>query len=160
MKIVLVTGVTLGLLVPKVLAHGVDLRYQPQQVIRVTAQYESGQPMAEATVQVFAPDRPQEAVISGTTNAQGEFQFVPDRPGQWQVQVRQGGHGGLLTIPVGTHAQATAEVALTAVPEPPRTVSLSQYTPAQITVMVLAVVWGAIGTACFAWSRRRVSEES
>lgn len=155
MKTVLATVITLGLVVPKVLAHGVDLRYQPQQVIRVTAQYESGQPLAEATVQVFAPDRPQEAVISGTTNAQGEFQFVPDRPGQWQVQVRQGGHGGLLTIPVVT----PTEVTLTAVPEPPRTVSLRQYTPAQITVMVLAVVWGAIGTACFAWSRRRVQVE-
>ncbi|MFN4195585.1 MAG: carboxypeptidase regulatory-like domain-containing protein [Thermosynechococcus sp.] len=156
MKTVLATVVALGLLVPKVLAHGVDLRYQPQQVIRVRAQYESGQPMTEATVQVFAPDRPQEAVISGTTNAQGEFQFVPDRPGQWQVQVRQGGHGGRLTIPVAT----PTEVALTAVPEPPRTVSLSQYTPAQITVMVLAVLWGAIGTACFAWSRRRLPVES
>lgn len=159
MKILLVSIAALGLVVPKALAHGVDLRYQPQQVIRVTAQYDSGQPMANATVQVFAPDRPQEAVIKGTTNAQGEFEFVPDRPGQWQVQVRQAGHGGLLTIPVATHAQAGTEVPPPAAPEPSRTVSLSQYTPAQITVMVLAVLWGAIGTACFAWSRRRVQVE-
>ncbi|QEQ01479.1 carboxypeptidase-like regulatory domain-containing protein [Thermosynechococcus sp. QKsg1] len=160
MKTVLASVATLGLIVPQALAHGVELRYKPQQVIHITARYDSGEPMANARVQVFAPDRPQQAVISGTTNAQGEFQFVPDRRGQWQVQVRQGGHGGLLTIPVATHAQATAEVALTAVPEPPRTVSLSQYTPAQITVMILAVLWGAIGTACFAWSRRRLPVES
>lgn len=157
MKTILAGVLTLGLMIPKAVAHGVDLRYQPQQVIRVTAQYDSGQPIAEATVQVFAPDRPQEAVITGTTNAQGEFEFVPDRPGHWQVQVRQGGHGGLLTIPVAT--QDAAPQAMTVHPESAKTVSLSQYTPGQIAVMVLAVVWGAIGTACFAWSRRRVQVE-
>ncbi|URR35422.1 DUF4198 domain-containing protein [Thermosynechococcus sp. HN-54] len=159
MKTVLATVVTLGLVVPKALAHGVDLRYQPQQVIRITARYDSGQPMADARVQVFAPDRPQTPAMTGTTNAQGEFQFVPDRPGQWQVQVRQAGHGGLLTIPVATSGQGTTEAAIAVAPKTPATVSLSQYTPAQITVMVLAVLWGAIGTACFAWSRRRVQVE-
>ncbi|BAC08971.1 carboxypeptidase regulatory-like domain-containing protein [Thermosynechococcus vestitus] len=159
MKMVLVSGAVLGWMVPKALAHGVDLRYEPQQVIRITAKYDSGQPLADARVQVFAPDRPQAAVISGTTNAQGEFQFVPDRPGQWQVQVRQAGHGGWLTIPVAPQGQTTTAAAIAVAPRVPTTLSLSQYTPAQITVMVLAVLWGAIGTACFAWSRRRVEVE-
>ncbi len=135
------------------MAHGVSLQYKPQQVIQVTARYDTGEPMARATVQVFAPNQPEQAVLQTSTNDQGEFQFIPDQAGYWQVQVRHGGHGGSLTIPVTFEAAPTAVVEAT-VPQPP--VSLSQYTPLQISIMVLAVLWGAIGTACFAWSRRRV----
>ncbi|MCI3280703.1 carboxypeptidase-like regulatory domain-containing protein [Synechococcus sp. PCC 6717] len=145
------------LIAPQAIAHGVALNYQAQQVVKITAHYDSGQPMANATVKVFAPNQPQQAVIQGATNAAGEFQFTPDQAGSWQVQVRQAGHGGNLTVPVRLDATpVSTAVQVTAAASP---VSLSQYTPLQVSIMVLAVLWGAIGTACFAWSRRRVQVE-
>ncbi|XFA74077.1 hypothetical protein RYO59_002342 [Thermosynechococcaceae cyanobacterium Okahandja] len=133
------------------LAHGVSLDYQ--RVIQITARYDNGEPMANATVQVFAPDQPQAVALQGITTAEGHFQFTPDQAGYWQVQVRQAGHGGTITVPVDLESTVRP---LTLASRP---VSLSQYTPVQVGIMVLAVVWGAIGTACFAWSRRHVQVE-
>jgi len=137
------------------LAHGVSLDYQ--RVIQITARYDNGEPMANATVQVFAPDQLQAVALQGITTAEGHFQFTPDQAGYWQVQVRQAGHGGTITVPVDLESRvAPATGSLTVASRP---VSLSQYTPVQVGIMVLAVVWGAIGTACFAWSRRHVQVE-
>lgn len=92
-------------------AHGVKLEYQNTQAIQIQAAYDTGEPLAQAQVAVFAPDDPAKPWLTGTTDDQGRFVFTPDeaQTGGWEVQVRQAGHGDIVTIPLsGSTANATA----------------------------------------------------
>lgn len=128
------------------IAHGVDLVVEPTPALRVQASYDSGQPMADAAVVVYAPDNPAEPWLTGTTDAQGHFTFTPDEalPGDWDVQVRQAGHGEIISVPIAPSGEAA--VALTQ--------SDSLLSPLQKGVMIGAVFWGCIGTALFFSARR------
>lgn len=127
-------------------AHGVAISYKIEQAIAIAATYDSGEPMADAQVIIYAPDNPSQAWQKGTTDDKGRFVFVPDRakPGNWEVAVRQAGHGDIAVVPVESE---TAET-----PEPTRA-SLSggtgTLTPLQKGLMVGSVIWGFIGTALF-----------
>lgn len=145
-----------GLLVPLLLltgapatfAHGVKL--EQRNSVEIEARYDNGQPMANAQVAVFPPDDPGVPLLTGTTDAQGQFRFVPDveRAGPWSVQVRQAGHGAIATVPVGPSEAATGAA-------PPST----GFTPLQTLALGAAVVWGCVGTALF-FSRRSVAGTS
>ncbi|MGJ3249975.1 MAG: carboxypeptidase regulatory-like domain-containing protein [Elainellaceae cyanobacterium] len=146
---------TLGI-AERAIAHGVEIEYQSAQAIEVTATYDSGEPMAEAQVAVFSPDNPSDPWMTGTTNEQGVFTFAPDASvlGDWEVQVRQAGHGDIVTIPVeesfaeggagGSTGDAVASAGGT-----------GSFTPLQKIVVMGAVVWGFIGTALFFMSRKK-----
>lgn len=129
----------------EVLAHGVELEYQESNAIEIIARYDTGEPMAEAQVAVFAPGSPAEPWLTGLSDESGRFYFVPDpqMPGLWEVQVRQAGHGGLIRVEV----TETGENGDT----PP---AAGGFTFAQRVLMTAAVVWGLVGTALF-FSRRR-----
>ncbi|NEQ30546.1 MAG: carboxypeptidase regulatory-like domain-containing protein [Leptolyngbya sp. SIO4C5] len=62
-----------------------------------------GSPFVGAEVSVYAPNEPETPWQMGTTDASGQFAFVPDEslPGDWTIKIRQEGHGDILTIPVG-----------------------------------------------------------
>jgi nickel transport protein len=124
------------------LAHGVELEYHERNAIEVVAHYDTGEPMAEAQVAVFAPGSPAEPWLTGFCDESGRFSFVPDPqlPGLWEVQVRQAGHGGLIRIEVGESGVDAPAV--------------GGYTNAQKVLMIAAVTWGLVGTALF-FSRRR-----
>ncbi len=124
------------------LAHGVALEYSGLSAIQIAARYDNGEPMADAQVAVFAPGNPAEPWLTGTTDSEGRFLFVPDPgiPGLWEVQVRLAGHGGLLRIEVEDGQFTASETA--------------GFTNAQKALMVGSVIWGLIGTALF-FSRRR-----
>lgn len=126
----------------EVSAHGVDLEYYERNAIEIIAHYDTGEPLAEAQVAVFAPGSPAEPWLTGQCDESGRFYFVPDpqMPGLWEVQVRQAGHGGLIRIEVGENGDA-----------PPVT---GGFTFSQRILMTAAVVWGMIGTALF-FSKRR-----
>ncbi len=83
-----------------VLAHGVELEHRRVSSIELEARFETGEPMAQAQVLVYAPNNPTEAWQQGTTDDQGRFSFVPDETlsGNWEVMVRQAGHGAIATI--------------------------------------------------------------
>jgi len=123
-------------------AHGVELEYNISEAVQVTARFDSGTPMADAQVAVFAPGNPAEPWLIGICDSEGRFLFVPDPalPGLWEIQVRQAGHGGLLRVEVaeGALTQSTA----------------GGFSSTQKAVMTAAVIWGLIGTAFF-FSRRR-----
>ncbi|MGM0689743.1 MAG: carboxypeptidase regulatory-like domain-containing protein [Bacillota bacterium] len=123
-------------------AHGVELEYIQSNAVVVIARYDSGAPMAEAQVAVFAPGSPAEPWLTGACDSEGRFFFIPDpdMPGLWEVQVRQAGHGGLLRIEVGENGI-----------DP---VGSTGFSGPQILIMTAAVVWGLIGTALY-FSRRK-----
>jgi nickel transport protein len=128
--------------VPPAIAHGSSLDVSLRQSVEITATYESGDPMDEAQVSVYAPDDLETPWQTGLTDDQGRFQFVPDQAGQWDVKVRKAGHGSLVTVPVNTTTTTEASVASVASES-------SSYSPAQKGMMAIAIVWGCVGTALF-----------
>ena len=154
----LATGATLGWAMPT-LAHGVVLGYEPVNSVEIQAQYDTGEPMAEAQVVVYAPDDPNEPWIQSTTDADGLFTFTPDtsQPGNWEVMIRQAGHGGIVTVPVGEgNGEEVAEddgaaddhgAAVTQTP--PDQPSSENLSSVQQGIAIGAVIWGFIGTALF-----------
>ncbi len=136
--------------------HGARIDYRTQEAIEIQALYDTGEPLADAQVTIYAPEDPASAWLTGTTDAQGRFWFRPDpdQPGNWEVTVRQSGHGDILVIP-------TEEVDLETVGEPGSAAeatltgsSAAALTPLQKGVMVGSILWGCVGTALF-FSRSR-----
>ncbi|PSR18903.1 hypothetical protein C8255_05115 [filamentous cyanobacterium CCP3] len=137
------------------LAHGVTVEHRKVSSVELEARFETGEPMANAQVLVYAPGNPTDVWQEGTTNDQGRFSFTPDssQPGSWEVMVRQAGHGVLTTIPV---ADSTAEGDPASTPateaeagsnsliSPSTTLS-----PVQRGITIGSVIWGFIGTALF-----------
>ena len=142
------------------LAHGVTVEHRAVSSIELVARFETGEPMANAQVLVYAPDRPTEIWQQGTTDDQGQFSFAPDpaQPGRWEVMVRQAGHGELTIIEVGAGAETAdaggeaaisapgtdAERATNSLISPSTTLS-----PVQRGITIGSVIWGCIGTALF-----------
>lgn len=92
------------LLVPAtVWAHGTEITYVVDgNTITVTALFDSGEPMAEAQVIIYAPDNPSEAYATVLADENGVATFEVDtaRNGTWDIAVRTAGHGEMLHIPV------------------------------------------------------------
>ena len=122
-------------------AHGARIEYTTHGVIEIRALYDTGTPMAGAQVSVYAPDAPTTPWLTGACDEEGRFSFTPDptKPGTWDVQVRQAGHGDIVHISVGQDMTASGGPGCT---------------PAQLTLMGACVIWGFVGTALF-FARRR-----
>ncbi len=166
MKFKLVLGLSLtiaGMGLP-VLAHGVIVEHRSVKSIEVQARFDTGEPMAQAQVLVYAPDNPTEAWQQSTTDDQGRFSFVPDEtlPGNWEVMVRQAGHGAIATIPVSAGAAGDSSATVSLPPEDgesappeaePSTNSVvspsTRLSPVQRGITIGSVIWGFIGTALF-----------
>lgn len=127
-----------------VLAHGTKFEYHAQTSYEIVATYDDGTPMAEAQVSVFAPNEPSKPWTTGTCDEKGRYVLTPDTSiaGEWAVQIRRAGHGGMLNIPVGDNNQQAAA-------------GSTGYTPAQLAVMIVAVLWGLAGTALYFKRERR-----
>lgn len=153
-------GLIASLLTPMLMAtpawsHGAHIEYEMTQAIQLTARYDNGAPMAEAQVTVYSPSDPANAWQKGVTDAEGRFIFAPDsaQSGNWEVQVRQAGHGDIVAIPVAEAAPDHDPEAL--IPSTPTSASGSEDgTGLQKGLMVAAVIWGCVGTALF-FSRQK-----
>ena len=135
-------------------AHGANLDYQMTPGVTLQAKYDAGGPMTQAQFTVFAPNDPTTPWLTGKSDAQGRFSFVPDAsiPGMWAVQAREAGHGALVQIPIGDSNgsnAATASASATAPAMPSAVVHTQGANPMQRWVMIASVVWGFIGTALF-----------
>lgn len=122
----------------RTLAHGVLMDATPIPSFQVHVRYESGEPMANAQVNVYAPTDPKNAWLQTVADENGYFLFTPDPTlmGTWDIQARLAGHGEVLQIDVqkdGAIHQLTP----------------SRGTPMQKGVTIAAVVWGFVGTALF-----------
>lgn len=122
-------------------SHAAFVDVAPVDAVSVTARYDTGEPMANAQVTVFAPDNPAQPWAIAQTDAAGRYVFVPaDQSGQWAIQVRQAGHGAMRYLEVGTDAA----VSLSAPPAAASGLSLMQR-----LLMVACVGWGSVGTALY-----------
>ncbi|MEO1401821.1 MAG: carboxypeptidase-like regulatory domain-containing protein [Cyanobacteria bacterium J06635_1] len=110
--------------------HGAIATYE--HTITVFSKFDNGDPIANAQVVVYSPTDAETPWQTGTTNAQGEFTFTPDdsSPGNWEVVVRQAGHGKAVTIPLGGTAASSSQ-------------GLNK------VVAGSAAIWGFVGTALF-----------
>lgn len=140
------TLLALIVLPKKALAHGANIEYRESSAITIQAKYDDGQPMTNAQVVIYAPSDRTIPWLKGTTDDDGSFSFIPDAApenvGNWDVKVRQSGHGDITSIPVmnGNLAKGTN----------PRVLSAGAgYSPSQKIVMAAAVGWGFVGTALF-----------
>jgi nickel transport protein len=134
----------------KALAHASHVQYRQTQAVELEASYDDGTPMANAQVIVYAPDDPTTPWLQGTTDAEGKFIFVPDSslPGNWDVTVRQAGHGNIVNIPWGEENVASDTDTAT------EASTNAAYNPLQRLVMAAVGVWGFVGTALF-FSRKK-----
>ncbi|HEY9888969.1 MAG TPA: hypothetical protein V6D02_11255, partial [Candidatus Obscuribacterales bacterium] len=122
------------------LAHGAHIQTRTTEAVEIQATYDTGEPMVAGQVQVFAPDDPQTPVMTGVTNEVGQFVFVPDRPGNWEVSVRQAGHGDIAVVAVTAAGRISSEFATGA-----------GLTLPQRVLVAAAVTWGCVGTALYFW---------
>ncbi|NJN29808.1 MAG: DUF4198 domain-containing protein [Synechococcales cyanobacterium RM1_1_8] len=86
----------------KALGHAVETRYVFEDQLQLQTLFSHGEPLADATVQVFSPDHPEKPWLEGKTDSEGRFAFTPDKqiPGNWEVIIKEQGHGDILTVPV------------------------------------------------------------
>ncbi len=119
------------------------------QTFSVQASYSSGQPMASAQVVVYSPQNPSDPWITGQTNEQGEFEFNPDSEGNWEVVIRQAGHGTTVNVPVGDTQVAQGQANQTRAKTTTALVSEPLAHPIQRWVSAGAAFWGLIGTVLF-----------
>lgn len=119
-------------------AHGVSVQSRTTNAVEIHAVYDSGEPMKNAQVQVYAPDDPSTPYFVGQTDNRGRFAFAPDQAGDWEIAVRQAGHGEIVVIPVESGGAIAATFTNDA-----------GLTPLQRGVMAGAVTWGCVGTALY-----------
>lgn len=136
-------------------AHGANISYRTTEAIEIQAVYDTGEPLAAAQVTLYAPEDPATAWLTGMTDEQGRFWFRPDpeQPGDWEVTVRQAGHGDILVIPVEPTDLDPAPRSGSSVISGARSDNAS-FSLLQKGVMVGAILWGCVGTALF-FSRSR-----
>ena len=140
------------------LAHGAKIEYGNTNAIIIRASYDDGTPMKEAQAVVYAPNDPTIPWIKGITDQKGQFTFIPDPSisGNWDVKVRQSGHGSIVSIPIQQGVIASEKQ-----PEVAGVKLLtnnSDLTFLQKMIMAAAGVWGFLGTALF-FSRKPVTEK-
>ncbi len=126
------------------IAHGAKAEYKFTSAVEIKAQYDSGLPMKNAQITVYAPDNPTQPWQTGITDEKGYFTFMPDpsKTGYWEVKVRQAGHGTLISIPMKAENSIAQE-------STSLTQNNSALTPLQKGVIIASVIWGCIGTALF-----------
>lgn len=135
------------------LAHGALLELAETRAVTVHARYDTGAPMAAAQVAVFAPDDPATPWLTGRTDDDGRFTFVPDdRAGRWAIQARQAGHGAIGYVSWGSERPGEATVLAAASPAAPDGL--------QRLVLAACVVWACISTALYLRCRRAEAGEA
>ena len=142
----------------QVLAHGANIVYRQTQAIEVKATYDDGTPMSNAQVVIYAPNDPAIPWLKGTTNEKGKFSFIPfsTASGNWDIKIRQSGHGDIISIPWQAENVACAVESRENMTYSDNWLSPAHnnYNSIQKVVMAATGVWGFIGTALF-FSRQK-----
>jgi nickel transport protein len=138
------------------LAHGAQINYRQTKAVEIQAIYDDGTPMKNAQVVIYAPDDPSTPWLKGMTDEQGVFTFVPDsqKSGNWDVKVRQAGHGKIITIPQTALTSSTTEANNL---KELASSNNAVYSPLQKIVMAAIGIWGFVGTALF-FSRKKAKQ--
>lgn len=127
-----------------VMAHGTAGWLEESVAIRVTAQYDDGNPISYAKVEIKGPES-DTAFQTGHTDRNGLFMFIPDGAGTWRVTVDDGlGHKLVLA------EQVTAEKTLVQSPARPYRNNRS------LDVIGGLGIISILGGALFALHQRRI----
>ncbi len=116
-------------------AHGTSIELTiNEDRVEIHALFDTGEPMSNAQITVYAADNPQEAWLSGEADAEGRYSFAVDSSisGLWGISVRKASHGELLYFDVTPNGRITLDQA-------------TERTPLQTGLMaggVLAVLGG------------------
>jgi nickel transport protein len=90
--LIVATTMTFTLMASVVWSHGTRGFTESAPGIRVKAEYDDGEPMSFAEVQVTAPENGG-VFQTGHTDRNGSFMFSPDQPGKWRIAIGDGmGH--------------------------------------------------------------------
>lgn len=79
----------------------VDLFAEDLQ-LEFSANFSTGEPMADADVTVYAPGDRDTPWAEGTTDEEGQYTFKPDAElaGDWRVEFKKDGHADIRIVPV------------------------------------------------------------
>ncbi|MGB3694329.1 MAG: carboxypeptidase-like regulatory domain-containing protein [Spirulinaceae cyanobacterium] len=134
----------------KAIAHGSKIDYREAKTIEIQATYDNNEPMANAQVVIYSPEDPAKPWSKGTTDEEGRFSFTPDteQQGDWDIKVRQAGHGSIVSIPIDEEGITTS------VTSNSWATGASDYTPLQKALLGVTSAWGFVGTALF-FARRK-----
>ncbi len=79
--------------------------------LAIRAVYSDGSPMADCEVLVFAGDAPDTPQLSGATDAQGRFAFIPENGVLWTLVVNDGlGHAARHTFDLAARPQRSGSL--------------------------------------------------
>ena len=127
-----------------VFGHGSKYEILSGGVIGIRAAFDTGVPMADADVLIFAPN---ETVVTmkSRTDSRGVVCFAPDRAGAWVLQVRaEGGHGMRINLEVDENSLAAASAA-----------GFSSLSDLQKIFLAVCVCWGFVGTGLYFSGRKK-----
>ena len=100
-------------------SHGVDGYIERATGYCITAEYDDGEPMSYAAVEIRSPDG-STAFQTGRTDRNGRFMLYPDQPGQWQVVLQDGmGHRLALDLTAAAENASASAQPVRQRPEPP-----------------------------------------
>jgi len=137
----------------KTIAHGVKIEHQITPAIKINAVYDTGLPLVNTPVTVYAPNTPSKPWLKGTTNEEGNFIFSFDssQPGYWQIKVGQAGHGELVSIPLQVDKSHNFNNKKINNSNYYLASTSNDYNPLQKGFMIGCIVWGFVGTGLFFW---------
>ncbi len=100
----------LTLTISSAVAHELDVAVRDgMEVVTVRASYGGRDPAAFANVAVFAPGEPMTEYQTGQTDLNGNFSFLPNEPGEWEVLIDDGtGHRDRTKVAVASDSQPEA----------------------------------------------------
>ncbi len=134
------------------MAHGVKGEVATGGVV-VIAQYDTGDPMDYAKVEITAPNS-KLPFQTGRTDRNGRFCFFPDISGEWKVTVDdEMGHRLLVKVPIKEEAQGAIVVSNG---DRPCREYLSKYSRA---IMGVSIIFGLAGISIWYKSRRKYNIE-
>lgn len=89
-------------LLPTPTPSAVTAQDPDSSALEITVTFSSGEPYANAKVEIFAPGNPDTPWAEATTDDQGQYRFTPpaDQPGDWTVNIGEDSHWDSLTVPV------------------------------------------------------------
>ena len=82
-------------------SHGVVYEVKEDRTTIIKVEYDDGEPMSYAEVEIFSPGDEKIEYQNGRTDKNGCFAFLPNEVGEWKVKVNDGmGHGVVTKVTV------------------------------------------------------------
>jgi nickel transport protein len=73
-------------------AHGMSHEVTKKEAVMIAAEYDDGEPVSYAEVKIYSPEGGRVEYQNGRTDKKGRFAFLPDRAGEWKINI-DGGMG-------------------------------------------------------------------